>query len=340
MAVKITNPIRVAILGILALVAFVLGFNFLKSTDTFGKEQSFTTIMDEARGLTPSSFVLYKGVNVGSVKKINLSQKFPGKVEIVFTVHEGIQIPTASQVFVTSQDLLTGKVLGIQPSDATTFYDKGAIIPSFLEKSAIDNMSKMAANADTLTMKKLDQAVVSANTMLGSVDATVNNVNSIMDAQLKQNLKNSIAGLNKVINDFNKLSTALAAQQNKIAGTMQNIETFTGNLNKNNTSINASIANLKSTTDNLKDADLAGTINGVKITLNELNTTLNKVNSTNGSLGLLMNDKKLYNDLDGSIISLNNLLVDFKANPKKYVHFSVFGKKDKSATTNNNSIQN
>jgi phospholipid/cholesterol/gamma-HCH transport system substrate-binding protein len=338
MSFKISNPIRIAILGILALVAFITGFNFLKSRNTFNKDTILYALFDEANGLTPSSFVLYKGVNIGSVKEIILSKKTPGKVEVAFSVNEGINLPADSKVFVTSTDLLSGKVLAVQSGTASTYYKKGDYVNSFVESGSIDKLTSMVNNADSNTLKKIDNAVAKAGVALTSADATINNINSVIDESVKQNLKNSIEGLNKSVNDFNVLSSSLAQQRQKIATTIASLETFANNLNKNNGNINATVSNIKSTTDNIKvttenlnKADISGTINTLKSTLTELNGTLDKVNENQGTLGMLVNDKKLYNDLQGSVASLNALLTDLKANPKRYLQFSVFSKKDKPA---------
>jgi phospholipid/cholesterol/gamma-HCH transport system substrate-binding protein len=217
------------------------------------------------------------------------------------------------------------------------------------------DIKKMTENGDSLLLKKLSGTVESATGAINSVDATINNINSVVDAKTKNQLQSSIAGVQRSVNDFNILSAELAAQKARIAAIMNSLDAFTKNLNSNNAAINGTMANinkttellskadiggtvnnLKRTTDQLAQADLSGTINNLKKTIDELNVTLGKVNSTEGTAGMLINDKKLYNDLQGSLHSLDALLGDLKTNPSRYLSFSVFGKKQKNVAPASN----
>jgi phospholipid/cholesterol/gamma-HCH transport system substrate-binding protein len=135
------------------------------------------------------------------------------------------------------------------------------------------------------------------------------------------------------------LSAELAAQRSKISSTVSSLEAFAKNLNTNNQSINSTLNNVKNITDNvnktsenLAKADINQTVTNLKNTLGELDRTLAKINNNEGTVGMLVNDKKLYNDLQGTMNSLDALLADMKANPSRYVSFSLIGRKQKAAT--------
>jgi phospholipid/cholesterol/gamma-HCH transport system substrate-binding protein len=328
MAFKISNEIKTALLAIIALVVFVIGYNYLRGSGAFNKNKLLYATLDNANGLTPSSFVLLHGVNIGSVKNIYLSKKELGKVEIEFSVTNDAPVPNDSKALVTSIDLFGNKAISIAPGTAATAIADKAYIASETEKGMMD---KLGENAGPM-MKNIDGTVIQAKAALTTVDNTVANINSLIDANTKANLQNSISGLNASVKDFNLLSASLAAQRQKIAGTVGALETFANNLNKNNAAINASLANVKTTTDNLSKADISATINNLKATIASLDKTLSKINDNQGTLGMLVNDKKLYNDLQGSVHSLDALLADLKAHPNRYLSFSVFGRKQKAET--------
>jgi phospholipid/cholesterol/gamma-HCH transport system substrate-binding protein len=328
MALKISNEIKTALLAIIALVIFVIGYNYLRGSGAFNKNKMLFATLDNANGLTPSSFVLLHGVNIGSVKNIYLSKKEIGKVEIEFSVSNDAPVPADSKALVTSIDLFGNKAITIVPGTAANAIADKAYINSEIELGMMD---KLGENAGPI-MKNIDGTVLQAKAALTTVDNTVANINSLIDANTKANLQNSISGLNASVKDFNLLSASLAAQRQKIASTVGSLETFANNLNKNNEAINASLANVKTTTDNLSKADISTTINNLKATIASLDKTLGKINDNQGTLGMLVNDKKLYNDLQGSVHSLDALLADLKAHPNRYLSFSVFGRKPKAET--------
>jgi phospholipid/cholesterol/gamma-HCH transport system substrate-binding protein len=326
MAIRITNEIKTAVLAIIALVIFIIGFNYLKGTGTFNKNKTIHAIYADATGLTPSSFVILHGVNIGSVKNIGLSKKEVGKVEVDFTISNDVPLPIDSKALITSIDLFGNKAITIVPGASATMLADGASITSAVEKGMMD---KLGENADPI-MKNIDGTVIQAKASLTTIDNTVANINSLIDEQTKRNLQQSIAGLNSSVKDFNALSSSLAAQREKIASTVTALETFAQNLNKNNAAINSTLANVKTTTDGLAKADITATVNNLKNTLASLDNTISKINNNQGSMGMLINDKKFYNDLQGSLHSLDALLADLKAHPGRYVSFSVFGKKQKA----------
>jgi phospholipid/cholesterol/gamma-HCH transport system substrate-binding protein len=325
MAFTIRNEVKTGILGVIALALFVLGFNYLKGSGLLSSSKTFYATFDDAQGLTPSSFVMQRGVQIGSVRNIYLSKKEPGKVEVEFSLKKEINIPKDSKANIMSAGLLSPVALNIMPGTSTTSYAGGEYIATEKYVGMIDKLSE---NAEPI-MKNLDGTMANAKTAITTIDNTVSNINSLIDAQTKANLQQSIARLNKTTADFNTLSSSLASQREKISSTVSSLEKFASNLNSNNQNINATLANIKSTTDQINKADLTGTINNLKNTLAQLDATIANVNSDKGTVGMLLNDKKLYNDLQGSLHSLDALLADLKANPGRYLSVSVFGKKQK-----------
>jgi phospholipid/cholesterol/gamma-HCH transport system substrate-binding protein len=160
------------------------------------------------------------------------------------------------------------------------------------------------------------------------------NINTIFDPSTKGNLQQVIANINRTTASLVVSSASLQGMLNEqtgaIAQSMGNLSSFTKNLSDNNQKITNSLASLEKATNNFASADVPGTVDRLKASINSLNNILEKVNSQDGSLGKLMNDKTLYNNLINTVRSANILLDDLRVHPKRYVNISVFGRKDKS----------
>jgi phospholipid/cholesterol/gamma-HCH transport system substrate-binding protein len=330
MNLTISKEIKIALLGIGAIALFIFGYSYLKGSDVFSSSKTIRAEYDDVSGLTPSSYVLIQGMNVGSVKAIELSKKNPGKIDVVMTVHEDVTIPNDSKAKIVSMDLLGSKAISIVKGISTTPIANNQVIQSDFELGMMDKLG--ASIGPTISDFKASAipAIDNANNAISSINTTVNNVNNILDAQLKNDLKHTVADMNLAMQQFKELSKALNAQQAKINSILTSVNSFTGNLEKNGPTINKIVANAETTTANLKKVDFEGTILELKKTMAELQTTVNKLNNGNGSLALLMNDDKLYKNLKNTLATTNNLLYDFNAHPSRYIHVSVFGKKNKT----------
>ncbi len=326
MAVQFPKEVKIALMGIAALVALIFGVNFLKGRGKFGSNRTFYAKYDNAQGLTEGGFVQLRGVTIGNVRKVAVSQVDRSKVIVEFLITDKtINIPTDSKAIISSEGLLTAKTLNINFGTSGSYLKDLDTVNS---ETVIGMMDKIQNDAGPI-LQNVDGTVVQAKAAIQSIDNTVNNINSVIDANTKANLQSSIAGLNKSVQDFNVLSNSLAAQRQKIANTISSLELFAANLNKNNAGINSTVSNINATTKKLADADINGTVNSLKNTLADLDNTIQKINSNQGSLGMLMSDKKLYTNMQSSLGSLDALLADLKARPSRYINFSVFGKKNR-----------
>jgi phospholipid/cholesterol/gamma-HCH transport system substrate-binding protein len=183
------------------------------------------------------------------------------------------------------------------------------------------------ANLLSQVQQGLNPLVLKLGGTLESLDSLVQVIGGMFDPKLKNNFSAIIANLAA---SSASLQTLLNAQSGALSQSLKNVNTFTGNLAKNNDHINRTMENVEKTTSNLATARIPETVESLRATIAELRGTVSKMNSPSGSLGLLLNDKKLYQNLEGTSRSLKTLLDDVRMHPKRYVSISVFGRKDKS----------
>jgi len=181
---------------------------------------------------------------------------------------------------------------------------------------------------------KLEPVADQLKHTLSSLDNVLKNINSVFDPSTKNNLQSVVANLNAttatLVGSAASIEKLLNQQSGSITQSMNNVNSFTKNLADNNEKLSKTITNVEKTTAQLSQADINGSVAQLKLALEKLNAVLAKADSQEGSLGKLLNDKSLYNNLNNSIHSANILLDDLRVHPKRYVQLSIFGKKDKS----------
>jgi len=313
---KISNEFKIGIMAAVAIVALILGFNWLKGSALFQHTKKIYARFDNVEGVEISNQVLVNGLAIGSVTAITEADKdLSGGIVLTITLKKDVHIPKNSVGFINSS------LLG-----ASTIVINRGTDPQFL----VDGDSLTTKKKPNLISQVQDQVnpiIAQLGGTLQSLDSLIQAVGTLFDPRLKNNFSAIIANL---AGSTAQLQIMLNAQTGALAQSLKNVNTFTGNLAKNNDHITHTLENVEKTTASLSQAKIPETVESLRGTVNELNATLAKVNSTNGTLGLLMNDKKLYQNLEGASKSLNILLDDFRVHPKRYVNISVFGRKDKS----------
>lgn len=316
---KLSKEIKIALLGILAIVIFILGFNYMKGTGLFSSTRIVQAEYDNAQGITPSSFVQLQGFNIGSVSGVSLSKKNPGKVLVEMSINKDIFIPEDSKALIVSLDLLGTKAVMIERGQSKNALKEEQLMTGGFQLGTIENLGAAA-----------EPAIDNAKNAIASLDSTMHSINHILDANTQENLKSTITNLNATMADFKEFANALNQQSAKINSLISSLNSFAANLDKNNSTITKVLQNAETTTGNLSKVDFQGTVSELKGTLENLQTTLQKMNNGNGSLALLMNDDKLYKNLKNTLSTANNLLYDINARPSRYINVNVFGKKQKN----------
>lgn len=320
---KISNETKIGALASVAIVLLILGFSFLKGTNIFKTGDFIYAEFADAKGIKVSTPVNVNGLQIGSVYQIENKDKTLRSIKITIKLNNGeYQIPEDSYAVVNANPLGISSV-NIVLGNSTTFIKDNSTIKT-QEAGGI-----LASITNSVT-----PAVDQLKTTFHTLDSTLKNINSVFDANAKNNLQNTIANINKLtaslIVSAASIEKMLTEQSGSIAKSMDNLNSFTQNLAANNDKITNTISNIEKTTENLSQADIAGSVKSLKDAIVKINDVLAKMDSKEGSLGLLMNDKTLYNNLTNTVRSANILLDDLRTHPKRYVNISVFGKKDKS----------
>jgi len=311
---KISNETKVGSLTAIAIVILILGFNFLKGKNLSDRSDKIFAEFPNVEGLQVSNPVLINGLQVGKVYKMAEKDKNMTGIIVTISLNKDINIPKNSMATLSSELLGTTSVK-IRLGSSTDYIQDGDTL----------HTEKTLGLADKL-QSSLDPTLQSVNKTLASLDAVLQNLNTVLDPHTKNNLQTIIANLTTSSRSLEKL---LDAETGMLAKTLSNTESITGNLAKNNDKINATVDHLEKATGKLANAKLDEAVASLQGTLSKLEATVDKMNSDKGSLGLLLNDRKLYDQLLQTNRSLTTLLDDFRVNPKRYVNISVFGRKDK-----------
>ena len=316
---SISNETKVGILAIAAIVILIVGFNFLKGKNILSRPPAIYAKFSNIGGLEKSNSVKINGLTVGTVSDIQQADKEIDNIIVVIHLTRDIVIPKNSVAFIDA-GLLGSSFVNIEKGDANTYLNKGDTISTRLDKGILGNIQNQLA-----------PTLVRVNETLDSLKITIGAISSVFDPRTKNNLQNLIGNLTL---SSAQLQQLLNAQTGVLAKTLGNLNSVSENLAKNNDAISSSIRNVEVTTSKLANANIEGTMSALQATVTELKNTIAHLNSKNGSLGLLMNDRQLYdklndvaNRLNKAALSAEITLDDLRIHPKRYVNISVFGNK-------------
>jgi phospholipid/cholesterol/gamma-HCH transport system substrate-binding protein len=323
---KYTKEIKIGLIAIISIALIVVGVNFLKGSSFFGGDEVYYGYFNESGGLMPASSVAVNGVSVGKVTAIEFLpfEKPQRRVRVTFNIqNHDIKLPKGVKIEIGALDLFNKAIILQFPEQITNVY-----LPNHSKiqgEVAKDMMQQMQAYADPIT-KKLTK-------LMNNVDRVVGSFAEFWDTTATSEIQGSLIEIRTAVKRFGKLTGdvegMVADERLKLSSIMFNVLSITENINKNNREISSILGNTKRITDDMVTADFKGTISDAHRVINTLNKTLEEAEKGNGNLAKLLKDEALYNDLVKSNLKLQDLLVDVKENPKRYVHFSVFGRKDK-----------
>lgn len=310
--VKISTEIKAGVLAVVTLALLFATVNYLKG-HTFSHTHKFYALFDKVNGIQQGTKVLWNGMTVGRVNRISVTDTY--KIRVDFEIDDDIPVPKGSKVSIQGDAIFGASKVVILPSDEKTLAKSGEELQGVVQE---DMMNKLTTKFDPLTYK-LEHAITNIDTLVSKLNKVLNEQNQLHIQQILQGMKATLTALNATTQKIND-----ATSKEQLQNMLKKIESSLTNLEQNNQNISKIMANSAAATDTLKL-----TLSKINTNLNLTQKTLEKIHNEQGSIGKLLNDKQLYEHLSHSARDLDSLLIDLKRNPKRYVHFSVFGKKEK-----------
>jgi len=311
---RISKEFKSGFIFLLAIIFLVYGLKYLKGLNVFQTNKPYYAIYDDIDGLQIGSSIRLNGFNVGMVNNIILNSD--NNLVVTLNIDGLDNIPENSICKIVNQDLMGTKGVSLILGQSNSFASSGDTLLGRVENSLQDEV-----NAQILPLKN------KAEGLIGSVDSLLTIVTAVLNKNTRNSLSNSIKSLDETFEILSKtmvkIDSMVYDNDARVSKVLSNLETITTNLNDSISGIKPILYNLSSISDTLSNANFGSLVNNI-------NKISNNINSGSGSLTKLMNDEKLYNNLEKSTSELAELIEDIKNNPKRYVNFSILGGTNKS----------
>lgn len=313
---KLTRELKTGVVVVVIIGLFIWGFNYLKGLNIFnGPADTYFVEYANVQGLNTASEVTINGVKVGKVETIKFNKEVDklGSLIVEFSVESDIDFSKNSIAKIYSTSLMGGKSLAIVPSFEGELVQPGDYLKGETESDIFDSLSESINPIQT----KFENVIISADSLL-------TNFNQVFDEKRKKDLQESISNFNKTLISLNNttksINTMIDSNQASFKATMDNASEMT--------------AKISQLSDTLVNANLGATIKHLEASLSSMNAMLTHIQSGQGSVGKLLYDEAMYENLNNAANELEELLLEMKLNPKRFVHFSLFGKKDQGYQPN------
>jgi len=316
---NLSKEIKTAILVISGVLLFIFIFYYLKGENLLDSSKKITAIYDNVEGLAPSSAVTINGHKIGKVQSIKFTNDRSGKLSVTMLIDNDFEFSINSKAQLYEAGLIGGKAIAIIPAfDGAVSVQSGDSLTSDVKPGLTDLVNQRL----TPLQEKIEIMMVSADSLLM-------NLNDVFDTKTKKSIKLSISELSGTIASFKSTSESLNGMfiDNKSA------------IGETLTNFNKISSDLTTLTSSLAASDLEAIMANLKSTISNFDQLLSSIEKGEGSVGKLMTDDAIYNNLEGATKQLELLLEDMKLNPKRYVHFSLFGKKAKQYDAEGNEIK-
>ena len=311
---RISKEFKSGFIFLLAIIFLVYGLKYLKGLNVFQTNKPYYAIYDDIDGLQIGSSIRLNGFNVGMVNNIILNSD--NNLIVTLNIDGLDNIPENSICKIVNEDLMGTKGVSLMLGESNSFASSGDTLLGRVENSLQDEV-----NAQILPLKN------KAEGLIGSVDSLLTIVTAVLNKDTRNSLSNSIKSLDETFEILSKtmvkIDSMVYDNDARVSKVLSNLESITTNLNDSSTGIKPILYNLSSISDTLSNANFGSLVNNI-------NKISNNINSGSGSLTKLMNDEKLYNNLEKSTSELAELIEDIKNNPKRYVNFSILGGTNKS----------
>ena len=311
---KISNEVKVGVTALITILVFIWLYNFLKGKDFFSNNNKYYAVYDKIGGLAESSPVEINGYKVGVVQSIEFVDAVSGRLLVVFSVSKDFVLPKNTYAEIVPISLLGGMKVQFVYGSGPGTYSNHDTIPGRLAESLMDKVE-----TEFLPVKE------KVTNLIIVIDSVISSVNEVLNEDFKKSLGKTITNLNSTTESLYKI---VGSKEKELTATLDNINKFTKMLSDNSGKMGKTFTNLETITDSLAAADIYTSISNLKSSLQKAALLMDNMNNGKGSAGQFLTNDTLYTNLTNSLESLNVLLQDMKANPKRYVQFSLFGKKN------------
>tara|TARA_B100000927_G_scaffold270727_1_gene247099 strand:- start:746 stop:1660 length:915 start_codon:yes stop_codon:yes gene_type:complete len=303
---KLSKEIKAAIFVLTSILLFIFGFNYLKGTSLIDRQKTLYAVYDEVDGLLVGANVMINGLSIGNVTELDF---LPNSTKILVTlkVKDKLSFSSKSTASIYETGVLGGLAISIEP-----LFDRQSIV-----KTGDTLRSNVRPGLTELINRQIEPLSRQLQSTITSVDSIFSGASSILNKQTQLNIKESIEVLTLAIKSINKsayiIENTLTDKNENITNTLDNIESISDNLSKVSKELN--------------EFGLSQILVDLRESTEGINSVIQNLNSDSSSLGKLISKDDLYENINSSLFSLNNLINDINENPKKYVHFSIFGRK-------------
>ena len=303
---RLSKEIKAAFFVLSTIFLFIFGFNYLKGSSILDKQKTIYAVYDEVDGLLVGANVMINGLSIGNVTELDF---LPNSTKILVTlkVKDKLSFSSKSTASIYETGVLGGLAISIEP-----LFERESIV-----KTGDTLMSSVRPGLTELINRQIEPLSRQLQSTITSVDSIFTGASNVLNRQTQEEIKESINVLTSAINAINNSSLiieeTLTSKNTQINNTIDNIENIS--------------SNLSNVSDELNSFGLSSLLTNLEVSVDGISSIIDKLDSDDSTLGKLINEDEVYKNLNSSIESLNVLINDIKANPKKYVHFSVFGRK-------------
>lgn len=310
---KLRNEYQIGIAVLVTFIVLILGINFLKGKTFFSGQKTYYAIYDDVTGMHESSYIYVNGMKAGHVVKISPMTRKNDKFLVELSVDKNIDIPKDSRLTLFSAGLMSGQALRIVLGKSETLLQTKDTMQGGIEKGLTDEIAPMG---ETLS------------SILKRIDTLTNTLNRTIDEQAKQNIQLTLTNINQISQRLNNVAmnvdNLVSKDKDKLDRIVSNVESITRNLVDNNQAISNIISRFDNISSDIEKQNIGSTLAKVKTSLESINSMLNKIEKGEGNIGMLLSDEGLYRNITSAAKDLDELILDLKKNPKKYIHVSVF----------------
>ncbi|NNE55977.1 MAG: MCE family protein [Flavobacteriales bacterium] len=320
---RVSREFKIGVIVLLSVALLFVGVNYLKGVNIFQDQRNYFAVYENIDGLGESNPVVLNGFKIGLISNVGLHPNGSGNLVVEFVINDpNLKIPNDTRAKIFTSDLFGSKAVELEMGESMIYAERGDTLASNIEQDLAQ-----AIQAELAPLKqKVDE-------LTAGIETIVTNLQAVFSDEATQGLPQVFESLQRTMQNLEATSRSIDAavteNRSKISATMSNVESITGNLRKNNESLTGAITNFEAISDSLSQVNLKQTILRADKAISDLAEITTKINNGEGSAAMLINSDSLHTALMSSNQELQTLLNDIYTNPWRYIHVSIFGKKDK-----------